>query len=59
MWAPQLEKTEALSLEIEHFNRCILDDSRPINDGVAGLRVVKILEAASRSLANRGIEVRI
>jgi predicted dehydrogenase len=59
MWAPQLEKTEALSLEIEHFNRCILEDSQPINDGEAGLRVVKILEAANRSLANRGAEVRI
>jgi predicted dehydrogenase len=59
MWAPQVESVEALSLEIEHFNRCILDDRRPINDGEAGLRVVKILEAANQSLANRGVEVRI
>jgi predicted dehydrogenase len=59
MWAPQIENVEALSLEIEHFNRCILDDRRPINDGEAGLRVVKILEAANQSLANRGVEVRI
>jgi predicted dehydrogenase len=59
MWAPQIDKVEALSLELEHFNRCILDGSRPINDGEAGLRVVKILEAANRSLANRGAEVRI
>jgi predicted dehydrogenase len=59
MWAPQVDNAEALSLEIAHFNRCILDDSRPINDGEAGLRVVKILEAANRSLANRGTEVRI
>jgi predicted dehydrogenase len=59
MWSPQVENVEALSLEIAHFNRSILDDHAPINDGHAGLRVVKILEAANKSLANRGIEVRI
>jgi len=59
MWAPHVDNVEALSLEIAHFNRCILDDLVPINDGEAGLRVVKILEAANRSLSNRGIEVRI
>lgn len=59
MWAPQVENTEALSLEIAQFNRSILDDSRLTNDGYAGLRVVRILEAASRSLANRGAEVRL
>jgi predicted dehydrogenase len=59
MWAPHVENVEALSLEIAHFNRCILDDLKPVNDGEAGLRVVKILEAANRSMANRGAEVRI
>lgn len=59
MWAPQLEKGEALSLEIAHFNRCILEDFQPINDAAAGLGIVKILEAANKSLATRGSEVRI
>lgn len=59
MWAPQIENVEALSLEISHFNTSILENRVPMNDGMAGLRVVKILEAASKSLANRGIEVRI
>ncbi len=59
MWAPQVESGEALALEIAHFNRSILDDQAPINDGLAGLRVVKILEAANKSLALRGSEVRI
>lgn len=59
MWAPQVEKTEALSMEISHFNRSILEDLPVINDGHAGLRVVRILEAADRSLANRGVEVRL
>jgi predicted dehydrogenase len=59
MWAPQIENVEALSLEIAHFNTSILENLTPVNDGMAGLRVVRILEAASKSLANRGIEVRI
>jgi len=59
MWAPQVEKTEALSLEIAQFNRSILEDLPVINDGLAGLRVVRILEAADHSLANRGVEVRL
>jgi len=59
MWAPHVEGGEALSLEIAHFNDCILNDREPINGGTAGLRVVKILEAASRSLASRGAEARI
>lgn len=59
MWAPQVENGEALALEIAHFNRSILDDFTPVNDGLAGLRVVKILEAANKSLAHRGMEVRL
>jgi len=59
MWAPQLEKTEALSLEIAQFNRSILDNCPVINDGHAGLRVVRILEAADHSVANRGVEVKL
>lgn len=59
MWAPHVDNAEALGLEIAHFNRCILESQQVINDGLAGLRVVKVLEAASKSLANRGAEVRI
>jgi len=59
MWAPQIENVEALALEIAEFNRSILDDLPLVNDGLAGLRVVRILEAANQSLANRGVEVRL
>ena len=59
MWAPHVDNGEALALEIAHFNECILRDQPPMNDGDAGLRVVRILEAASRSLASRGTEIRI
>jgi predicted dehydrogenase len=54
MWAPQLEQVEALHLELSSFVDCISTGKRPFNDGAAGLRVVKMLEAASKSLSNRG-----
>jgi predicted dehydrogenase len=59
MWAPQIENSEALSLEIAHFNNSILNNRPLMNDGMAGLRVVKLLEAANKSLANRGVEVKL
>ena len=54
VWAPKIEQTEALKVELEYFIDCILNDRTPINDGAAGLRVVKILEAADQSLKGRG-----
>lgn len=54
VWAPKVEQTEALKVELEHFIDCIVNDRTPFNDGQAGLRVVKILEAADRSLKERG-----
>src|SRR5690242_13588895 len=54
MWAPQLEQVEALRQELVHFVDCISNDQPPINDGNAGLRVVKMLEAANESLRHRG-----
>lgn len=54
MWAPQLDRTEALSLELQHFIDCIVKDKAPVNDGAAGLRVVRMLEAATASINKRG-----
>ena len=54
MWSPQVEQVEALSLEMAHFNECVNSGRRPVNDGVAGLRVVQLLEAANRSIQSRG-----
>ena len=54
MWAPKIEQTEALKVELEYFLDCIEKDQTPFNDGVAGLRVVKMLEAAGESLKLRG-----
>jgi len=54
MWAPQIEQVEALHQELAYFIDCIVKDRTPMNDGKAGLRVVKMLEAASESLRQRG-----
>ena len=54
MWAPQVEQVEALRAETAYFMKCIEENSKPLNDGEAGLRVVRILEAADRSVRSRG-----
>jgi predicted dehydrogenase len=54
MWAPQLEVREALHAAAAHFVDCIRRSARPTTDGAAGLRVVRLLEAATRSLAAQG-----
>lgn len=54
MWAPKVEQTEALKVELGYFLDCIDSNQTPMNDGVAGLRVVKMLEAAGESLKCRG-----
>jgi predicted dehydrogenase len=55
MWAPRVEQTEALQLEARYFLECVELGQRPFNDGHAGLRVVRMLEAIQKSL-NRGGE---
>jgi predicted dehydrogenase len=59
MWAPQLPLAEALQVEARHFIECIEQQKRPTTDGHAGLRVVRLLEAATRSMAQRGALVPI
>jgi predicted dehydrogenase len=54
MWSPQLEQVEALRQELTYFVDCVSNNKEPFNDGCAGLRVVKMLEAASESLSKRG-----
>jgi predicted dehydrogenase len=54
VWAPRVEQAEALKVELGYFIDCIVNDRIPINDGLAGLRVVKLLEAADQSLNERG-----
>jgi predicted dehydrogenase len=54
MWAPQLEQVEALHHELSYFVDCISSGEEPFNNGCAGLRVVKMLEAANESLKTKG-----
>ncbi len=54
MWAPHLDMTEALRTEALHFISGIEDRAPITTDGEAGLRVVRILEAATQSMADRG-----
>ncbi len=59
MWAPQLSSVEGLRSEVLHFLDCIASGARPISDGQAGLRVLRVLEAASQSLAQGGCPVQL
>jgi predicted dehydrogenase len=54
MWAPKVDQTEALRGESKYFVDCIMKDETPINDGHAGLRVVKMLDACNESIRNEG-----
>jgi len=54
VWAPKVEQTEALKVELGYFLDCINKNETPINDGEAGLRIVRLLEAADQSLNERG-----
>jgi predicted dehydrogenase len=59
MWSPQVEQIEALKQELAYFVDCISNNHVPFNDGAAGLRVVKLLEAANESVSKRGALVRL
>jgi predicted dehydrogenase len=59
MWAPQIEQVEALTRELSYFVECIAKDKKPMNDGEAGLRVVRMLEAANASIRKRGALVHL
>jgi len=54
MWSPQVNRVEALSQELSYFLDCIFHDKNPANDGASGLRVVRMLEAATKSLSQKG-----
>lgn len=60
MWAPKVELTEALRKVTAEFYNAVNENRAPMTDGRAGLRVVRILEAANKSIRANGklIEVR-
>ena len=59
MWAPKVNQVEALKGEAAYFIDCINNNVTPRNDGNAGLRVVRILEAIIKSLSLGGTLVRL
>ncbi|MEE3258625.1 MAG: Gfo/Idh/MocA family oxidoreductase [Candidatus Latescibacterota bacterium] len=56
---PRIDFGEPLRAECQHFADCLAEGRRPITDGANGLRVVKVLAAASNSLAAGGTSVAI
>lgn len=54
MWAPHISTKEALQTEVQHFIDCVRTGVQPVSDGVSGLRVIEVLEAASRSIVDQG-----
>jgi predicted dehydrogenase len=59
MWSPKVEQVEALKLEAAYFIDCIRNNKKPFNDGEAGLRIVRMLEAADESLQQKGKAVKL
>ena len=57
--SPRLDKVEALARELGHFVNVVRGIEEPISDGAFGLRVVRIIEAAQRSLEQGGLPVAV
>lgn len=57
VWAPKLDSTEALRYVVAEFLAAIREGRNSLTDGQAGLRVVRLLEAAQRSMKNGGMAV--
>lgn len=56
---PRVETAEPLQLECKHFVECVETRTKPLTDAEDGLRVIRIIEAAQRSLEQDGVPVRI
>jgi len=54
MYSPRIEGTEALKAEVAHIVDCIRHKKKPLTDGESGLRVVRLLETAQKSLRKNG-----
>jgi predicted dehydrogenase len=57
--SPYVHHEEPLRLECAHFVDCALQHEQPLTDGVNGLQVVEVIQAAQRSLREGGAEVPI
>lgn len=59
IFVPKINQTEALSLLAEDFIESIKENRKPLSDANTGLEVVKILEAAQKSIKMNGKEINI
>lgn len=59
VWAPKLDSTEALHYVVAEFLDSIRGGRKPLTDGEAGLRVVRLLEAAQQSIKNGGKQIKL
>jgi predicted dehydrogenase len=59
MYAPRVDQAEALSLVVKEFADCIEENRPALTDGQAGLRALRVLEAAERSIKSNGTNVPI
>jgi predicted dehydrogenase len=57
LWSPNVSDAEALGVEAAHFAACVRGEEKPLTGGEAGLKIVRILEAANESMRNRGAPV--
>jgi predicted dehydrogenase len=57
VWSPQVDMREALSVEAMHFVDCIRGRALPRTGGREALRLIRILEAAQRSMREGGRQV--
>ncbi len=54
VWSPHVEPSESLRGVAAHFAECVRESKTPLSDGRLGLRVVRLLEAATRSIRAQG-----
>ncbi len=54
VWSPHVEAAEALQVAVSHFADCVRTGATPISDGRMGVRVVRLMEAATRSIKAQG-----
>lgn len=59
MYSPKVNQTEALALGVEEFTTAIEENREPLTNGRDGLNVVKILEAAEKSIKQKGKLIRL
>jgi predicted dehydrogenase len=59
VYVPKISNSEALKLEAEYFIDCLENNREPFNNGEAGLKVVKLLEAADLSLKSDGQRIKL